>query len=48
MGDRIGVQLAVELDAPLTTTQFLVDGMPVWTTSRVEVWAGFGVVSHFP
>jgi hypothetical protein len=48
VGAGLALQASAEVDAPVTTTQFLVDDMPVWKTSRVEAWLGIGVVSHFP
>lgn len=40
-------RLQVGADVSATTTQFDVDEMPVWTSSRVQAWAGAGMLAHF-
>lgn len=44
-GLRVRMQIGADVSA--TTSQFDVDEMPVWTSSRVQAWAGAGVLAHF-
>jgi hypothetical protein len=42
------LRLQIDAEAALTTTRFDVDHMVVWTSDRVTIWGGAGVISHFP
>ena len=45
---RYALRLQLDAEAALTTTRFDVDHMTVWTSDRVTIWGGAGVISHFP
>jgi hypothetical protein len=45
---RFALRVHAEARAALTTSRFLVDEMPVWTSSRVEAGAGLSLVAHIP
>jgi hypothetical protein len=45
---RLAFRLHVDLEGNAIATSFEVDHMPVWTSDRVEIWGGAGVIVHFP
>ena len=44
---RIALRLHVDALQSLTSSQFLVDEMPVWTSKPRELWLGAGVMAAF-
>ncbi len=48
MSQRLALRLNVDFDANATATRFDVDHMAVWASDRLELWAGAGVIAHFP
>lgn len=48
LSDRIAVRVELSARAPVTRNRFLVDQMPVWSTSPVEGWLGLSLVARIP